>query len=63
MRMHISEYAALLLGHDWFYSYADDHNAYRQGREERLWLQDLARTEGPDFMALWAFQLNRHQMA
>lgn len=59
----LAAYALRLQQHDWFYSYADDHRAYRDGREDRLYLQDIAREYQGDYMALWAFQLNRHQMA
>ncbi len=31
-----------LCGHDWFYSFSDDHTAYNHGYQERLRLEKIA---------------------
>lgn len=55
----LAEYALRLQQHDWYYSYADDHQAYRDGQEDRQYLQGIAREYQGDHMALWAFKIRQ----
>jgi len=56
----LTEYAMLLLAHDWHYDRADDRHAYRQGHEERVWLTSIAR-QTDDHAALYrrAYYMHR----
>jgi len=56
----ISDFAQLLLAHDWYYDRADDSRVYQQGRSERLWLEFVS-CQSDDHAALYrrARKLNR----
>ena len=53
MECSIVEYYEMLLAHDWYYSFSDDHSVYQNGEKEVRRLMDIAAEKGLDYMRMW----------
>lgn len=47
----LEEFIKQLMHHDWFYSYSDDHNVWKAGKEENARLSAIADSGKPFKMA------------
>ena len=43
MSVELSDYAARLQTHDWYYEMSDDPGVYKRGSAEQRWLEEQAR--------------------
>ena len=50
--MTVEEYEKLLIAHDWYYDYSDDHQVYIKGSENKQLLFNLSNTNAK-FKELW----------